>query len=129
MVNASAADASFAIKKTLIQLDIPITVDDPKLHAIGNSDFNKVYRIGGRPMTEYVDCGSTPNGARASTYRVYMSFITTVEPTAPQVTKMKSVLVANAREVSGSSSNRVPCGSTGKLERMLIDSVRVIAGR
>lgn len=112
-----------SIKKTLSDLEIPLTVDDPKSLALGNNNFEKVYRMGTHPMTDFLDCGLSVAGPRATTNRIYMSFITTVKPVNETTTSVKSLLVGFARDMTG-GNNRVPCGSTGKLEQLLLDNIK-----
>ena len=130
LVPAPASTVRLAIKKMLTELDIPITVDDAKYDVYGNNDFQKIHRIGNKPMSDFLDCGVTAMGARTATNRMYISLITVVDSMRPNSTRIRSTVEASARDLSAASSSRpLHCSSTGKLERMLIDSVVAMSKR
>lgn len=124
VVRAQPTTVRSAIRQMFASLDIPMTIDDTTQDTYGNNDFQKSSRIGNRPMSEYVDCGTTAIGPRAATYRMYMSLITVVDSVRPQQTRVKSTLAVTARDqAAGGTTARLHCSSTGKLERMLVDSI------
>lgn len=123
VVQIPADEVIFYVKRSMLELEIPLSIDDPKTGAYGNNDFTKIYRIGNTPMMQFLDCGSSANGPRTTTHRMYMSLITYVEKVNNRSTKLRMALTANAGDPANSNS-RVPCGSTGKLERMILDGVR-----
>ncbi|MEO7997815.1 MAG: hypothetical protein ABI852_10245 [Gemmatimonadaceae bacterium] len=129
VVRADPATVRQSIRKIFSQLDIPVTIDDVKQDAIGNTDFQKSARIGNHPMSEFVDCGSTAIGPRAATHRMYMSLITIVDSLSARRTRVKSTLAVSARDLSAASNARLHCSSTGALERLLGDSVTALAER
>lgn len=99
-----------------LELDIEPGTVDQKTHVISNTAFVVRRSLGGQPLSRYVDCGSTISGASADQMKVTMSLIV-------QVVSADSVNVAKLRsQVDGwgvaeaTSSSRVHCASTGRLE-------------
>lgn len=129
VVRAEPAAVRESIRKMFKLLEIPLTVDDPKQDAIGNTDFQKIARIGNRPMTQLVDCGSSAIGPRAATHRMYMSLVSIVDSLTPRSARVKTTLTASARDMSGNDNTRLHCGSTGALERIISDSLTAFAER
>ncbi|MGV3707808.1 MAG: hypothetical protein ACO1Q7_03135 [Gemmatimonas sp.] len=123
VVQVPLDEVIFYVKRTMIDLEIPLTIDDAKTGAYGNNDFTKIYRISNTPMMQFLDCGSSANGPRSTTHRMYMSLVTYVEKINDRSTKLRIALTANAADPANSNS-RVPCGSTGKLEQRILESVR-----
>lgn len=130
LLDADAATVRTAIKHKLAELDIPLTIEDPKYSALGNGNFEKIYRIGKRPMSEFVDCGTVGMGQRSATHRMYMSLVTIVDSLRPTSTRVRSTFTVQARDMSaGMNRPSVPCSSTGRLERLLIESVATASDR
>lgn len=129
VVRAEPAAVRESIRKMFKLLEIPLTVDDPKQDAIGNTDFQKIARVGNHPMTQLVDCGSSAIGPRAATHRMYMSLVSIVDSLNPRSARVKTTLTASARDMSGNDNTRLHCGSTGALERIISDSVTAFAER
>ncbi|HEY2164567.1 MAG TPA: hypothetical protein VGH04_11275, partial [Gemmatimonadaceae bacterium] len=67
-----------AVKQVYTSLEIPVGIDNQAAHTIGNQNFYKSRTMGGEPMTTFVDCGQGMTGAKAASYRIYMSLITNV---------------------------------------------------
>lgn len=111
------------------QLDIPVTIDDPKTHQIGNNSFHRTRTFAGQSMTEWVNCGMTVTGPKAESYRVYLSVLTDVVPDGHGGTDLHTLLVASAQDMAGSSTDPVTCGSTGKFESMFIERVVNLIGK
>jgi hypothetical protein len=117
-----------AVKKVYADLGIPITVDNPPAHQLGNNNFNRTGRLVGRPMTDFLDCGHGISGSNASTFRIYISLITEVTADPGGAAKTLTTFTGSAQDMSGSSTDRVPCGSTGRFEEFFLDRVRAEIG-
>lgn len=111
-----------AARKAYADLGIPLTFDNPPSHQLGNPDFYRQRTMAGQNMTAIVDCGSGPEGLHASSYRIYMSLLTTVMP-ADGGTDVEVTLNPSGQDVTEGSSDRVPCGTKGKLEQMVLDRI------
>src|SRR5438270_7047551 len=65
-IAAPPATVWLAAKKVYADLDVPITVENPSTHQIGNQNFFRSRQFGGQPMAQLVDCGSGMTGPKAS---------------------------------------------------------------
>ena len=128
-INKPQAVVYAAVKKVYGDLEVPLTVDDARNHQLGNADFFKARQFGGKAMTQFVDCGSGITGPNAASYRIYMSLLSTVMDDGKGGTSVKTTLTASARDLAGgSSTDKLPCSTTGRLESMLHDRVVAITG-
>lgn len=118
-----------AVKKAYLDLDIPVAVENPSARQIGNANFFKTRQIGGRSMTEFVDCGTGMTGPKAATYRIYMSVLTMVIPDGKGGTNVQTTFVPSGLDMSGSSSDRITCGTTGRFEQYLLERVNANLGK
>lgn len=118
-----------AVRQTLADYSIPVTLDSPA-GPIGNPDFSRVRQFMGRPMTELMSCGSTITGPNAASYRIYLSLQVTTKADADGGTTVGVLLQATARDLQqGTSSDRLPCGSTGRIEQLLLERTALLATR
>ena len=132
----------YAVKRAYLDFDVPVTVDNPTAHQIGNSNFFKMHSFGGHPMAELVDCGNgmtgpkaatsraqaPTSGPKAATYRIYISLLTLVTPDGKGGTTLLTTFVPMGQDISGNSSDRIPCGTTGRLEQYFIQKVKASLG-
>jgi hypothetical protein len=118
----------YAVKRAYLDFDVPVTVDNPTAHQIGNSNFFKMHSFGGHPMAELVDCGNGMTGPKAATYRIYISLLTLVTPDGKGGTTLLTTFVPMGQDISGNSSDRIPCGTTGRLEQYFIQKVKASLG-
>jgi hypothetical protein len=128
-IAAPPAAVWLAVKKVYGDLDIPITVENPSARQIGNANFVKSRSLGGQPMTNWVDCGSGMTGPKAISYRIYASLLTDVIPDGSGGTKLQTTFVPTGQDVEGGSSDRIPCGTTGRFEQTVLDKVKLAMGK
>lgn len=112
-----------ALKEVYADLEIPVTVENPSTHQIGNPSFHKTRVLGGQPMEGFIDCGSGMSGPKAATYRIYISLLTTVVGDDNGGTKVQTMLIPVGQDISGTSSDRIHCGSSGRFEKFFLDAV------
>lgn len=113
-----------AVRQAFLDYSIPITLDLPAARKMGNTDFYRSTRFMGRPMTELVSCGSGITGPNAATFRIYMSLEVTVNPDPKGGSTAGVRFQATARDVvNGTSNDRLPCGSTGRIEGLLMERI------
>ena len=122
-VAAPPATVWIAARKAYADLGIPLTFDNPPSHQLGNPDFYRQRTFNGQRMAELVDCGQGPEGLHATSYRIYMSLLTTVLPADNGQTNVEVTLVPYGQDVSEGSSDRILCGSKGKIEQMVLDRI------
>jgi len=125
-IAAPPATVWLAVKKVYADWEIPLSVENPSTHQIGNQNFYKSRQIAGKPMTEFVDCGSGMTGPKASTYRIYISLLSDVMTDGNGGTKMQVTFVPMGQDVAAGSSDRIPCGTTGRLEQLMLDRVAAL---
>ena len=101
--------------------DLGITVEarDPAAHTLGNANVRPRGGIGGRRVSEYLDCGNTNLGAPAADlYSVRMSVQSHLVAQGDS-SRVETEVTAFARDMNGSSSTPVHCNSRGRLESAL----------
>ena len=77
-----------------------------------------------KSMAELLSCGTGVTGPNAASYRIYMSLVTTVEADAKGGSTARVQFSATAQNIaSGTSNDRVTCGSTGVLEQLLLTKI------
>lgn len=128
-IAAAPAGVWLATKKTYADFDIPLAVESPSTHQMGNPNFYKSRQIAGHQMVEFVDCGSGMTGPKAGSYRIYMSLLTEMVTDGKGGTKIQTTLVAMGQDMSGNSTDRIPCGSTGRFEALFLDHVKTQLGK
>jgi hypothetical protein len=112
------------VKGAYQALGIDLNVDNPTMHQMGNSNFWRTRTVGPLRMSELVECGMGMTGRKADTYRIYMALLTMVNPDGKGGTSLQTTLTAAGQDMSGTSSDRIVCGSTGKLELTIHDMVK-----
>jgi hypothetical protein len=128
-IAAPPATVWLAVKKTYLDLDIPVAVENPSARQIGNPNFYKTRQIGGRSMIEFVDCGTGMTGPKAATYRIYISLLTMVIPDGKGGTNVQTTFVPSGLDMSGASTDRITCGTTGRFEQYLLERVNANLGK
>jgi hypothetical protein len=123
-IAAAPAAVWTAAKQVYAGLEIPIGIENPAAHLIGNQNFYKSRQMGGEPMTHFVDCGLGMTGAKAASYRIYMSLVTTVSGDDKGGTLVQTTFTALGQDVTEGSTDRIPCGSTGHLEQLVLDRIK-----
>jgi hypothetical protein len=122
-------DVWIVVKQVYADYQVPLTVDDAVAMTLGNQDFYRSQRFAGRRMPELVNCGSGMTGPNAATYRIYMSLLTNIVDDGRGGSTLHSTLQASARDMAGpSASDRIPCASSGELERTLQARVATLMG-
>ncbi|HEY4130820.1 MAG TPA: hypothetical protein VGM50_09395 [Gemmatimonadaceae bacterium] len=126
VVNIAAPPAAVwvAVKKVYGELEIPVTVESPGTRQIGNPNFVKLRNMGGQSMVNWVDCGTGMTGPKAASYRIYGSLLTDVIPDGKGGTKLQTTFVPMGQDVEGGSSDRIPCGTTGRFEQLVLTKVK-----
>ncbi|HEX8942372.1 MAG TPA: hypothetical protein VF785_04485 [Gemmatimonadaceae bacterium] len=128
-IAAPPAAVWLAVKKIYADWDIPVTVENPSTHQIGNPNFSKSRQMAGKSMTDFVDCGSGMTGPKSATYRIYSSLLTDVMTDGKGGTKVRVTFVPMGQDVAGGSADRIPCGTTGRLEQLLLGQVQASVGK
>lgn len=128
-IAASPADVWAAVKKVYVKLEIPLTVENPAAHQLGNDNFVKSHQLAGRAMTQFADCGSGMEGPKAASYRMYLSLLTNVFADGKGATVVQTTFVAMGQDIAGGSTDRIPCGTTGRFESLVLDQIKAAVAR
>jgi hypothetical protein len=123
-VAAPPAAVWLAVKKVYLEIEIPVTVENPSARQIGNPNFNKTRTLAGKPMTEWVDCGNGMTGPKAASYRMYISLLTDVIPDGQGGTRVQTTFVPMGQDMMGNSTDRISCGTTGRFEAFFLERVK-----
>jgi hypothetical protein len=108
-----------ALKAVYDDLGVPPGTHDPSTGRYGNSDFFKSRRFANEPLSTFLNCGESFTGPVANNYRIYMSLVSAVRPDGKGGSEVETAFSASAQNMEGSSSDRISCGSTGRLEERI----------
>ena len=108
-----------AVKTVYEELGVPAGTNDPSTGRFGNLDFWKQRRFGTEPLSTYIHCGEGFTGPVANNYRIYISLISLVRPDGKGGSELETAFTAAAQNMEGSSSDRIACGTTGRLEERI----------
>jgi len=127
IIEAPPAATLAALNSAYADLGIEVKLMNPQTGEVGNKNFTKMYRLAGRPLSDYLGCGTTTTGQAADNYRVTLSLVSHVTP-AGTVSRVQTQLTAYAEDL-GSSKGTLSCLSLGTLEARLHDlAVRHLSG-
>lgn len=127
-IAAPPASVWLAVKKVYADFEIPLTVENPSAQQLGNPNFYKTRQLAGQSMVQFVECGSGMTGPKAASYRIYISSLTTVMTDGRGGTTVQTTFIPRGQDFSGTASDQIPCGSTGRFEAYLLDRVRAALG-
>lgn len=129
LVWAAPAEVWKTVLVTYNDLKLPITTLETEKHRISSSQARAPRNLGGKPLRDYVDCGSGIGGPRVESHDVAYTLVTVVTPAGGDSTAVNSTLVASARSRGGSSIPPVACVTTGRLEKRIAQLVALKLGR
>jgi hypothetical protein len=120
-LNAPIGRAFAAIKGAFDDLRVPLDVNDARGEIVGNRSIKSVVAFAGYRLSRLVDCGSSPTGQNADTFRVSLVLLALLDSTDATHTKVRVGFVGGAEPVAGAMRQGVQCGSTGVIEARLIE--------
>ena len=127
MIEAPPPATLAALNSAYADLGIEVKLWNPQTGEVGNKNFTKMYRLAGKPLSDYVGCGTITTGQAADSYRVTMSLVSRVTPAAGG-SRVDTQLTAYAEDI-GSSKGTLACLTLGTLEGRLHDlAVRHLSG-
>ena len=114
----ASPDALFQVLPAVYSdLGIEVKTLDPANRIVGNTRFQKMYRLAGQSMDTYVGCGLTATGPVANGDRVTLSLISRVIPAGS--TSMLETKVSGYAQDLSLNSGQISCISTGRLEERI----------
>ncbi|MGQ0765993.1 MAG: hypothetical protein ACT4OZ_10035 [Gemmatimonadota bacterium] len=123
-IAAPVARAWHAAMLAFEELKVPARTADSARGLVANLDLVQSRRLGGSNLSRYLSCGSTMTGLRADSYRLTMPIAVFLSAASPEQTRVRVALVASARDMSGPSTEPVPCQSTGALEDRIVKAIQ-----
>lgn len=127
-IPAAPSRAFDALKAVYSELGVPLGTDDPATGRVGNTNFWKTRKLGNEAISTYLNCGDSFAGTAADTYRIYISLISVVRPDGKGASELETAFTAQARNMEGTTADRVACGTTGRLEDRIQKSVLLKVG-
>jgi hypothetical protein len=122
-IAAPATRAFDATRAAFEALGIPVASADPAAGQVTSGNFWKMRSLGKTPLSVYLECGRTATGAISEMYRVYLTVTSVVRPDGQASSQLETSVTAYARNIEGTSSAQVACGTTGRLEEQLRQDV------
>ena len=109
-------------------LKIKTNMVDSSAGMMGNSGFVHTGSFAGRRMSAWIRCGEGITGPHADNWRVSLAVLSAVEPVTKDSTKIRTLVVASARNMAEGSSTTMMCTTSGQLEEAINLKVRTLAG-
>ena len=123
-INAPRGQTFHAVAQALSELNVPIDTRDSVRGIVGVTSVAMMRRFANAPISRYLNCGSGITGLNADNWRVYITSFAFVDARDSASTELRLAMVGGARDVAGTSTDPVACGSTGAFENLVADRVR-----
>lgn len=118
VIKAAPADVWRVLPLAYADLGVEVKTRDDATRRMGNMQANMVRQLKGEPLSKYFNCGTVATGPAADSYRLTVRIVSQVVPKG-EGTLLTTEVFAEARDISGTSTAPVSCGSLGALERRL----------
>lgn len=125
-VSASMGEAFAAVRAVYTALKIPRDWADSTNGQLGTLRHRATHTLGGQRLSVYFNCGQGIAGANADTWRVNMALVTFIQPAGEGKVRLGTGVVAEAQDMSGTSTEPAMCGSMGLLESRIHKDVRAV---
>ena len=112
-----------ALKAVYEELGIPAGINEPANGRIGNTNFFKTRKLANEAISTYLDCGNSITGPAADNYRVYISLVSVVRPDGKGGSELETAFTGQAQNMEGTAGDKVACGTTGRLEQRIEQSL------
>jgi hypothetical protein len=122
-IPAEPARVFASLKAVFEELGIPVATVDAAVSQVGNTNFWRMRKLGNERISPYLSCGNSVTGVIADDYRIYMSVTSQVRPDGKGGAELETAFTAFARNIDGSASERIACGTTGQLEERIRQGV------
>jgi hypothetical protein len=125
-VSASMGETFAAVRAVYTALKLPRDWADSANGQLGTLRHRATYTLGGQRLSVYFNCGQGIAGANADTWRLNMALVTFLQPAGDGKTRIGTGIVAEAQDMSGTSTEPAMCGSMGLLESRIHKEVRAV---
>lgn len=119
LVPGSTNQVYHATSEAYKALKIKIDMVDSLTGQIGSAGFTQTGAFAGNRMSAWIRCGEGMTGPNADTWRVSMAILSGVERVTKDTARVRTVVVASARNMTGGSSSPMMCTSSGRLEEKI----------
>lgn len=122
---AASRGATFhAAAQAMLELKIAVNSRDSLRGMVGMANIAHNRLFARSPISRFLNCGSGMTGANADNWRVYITVFAFVDAVDSTSTTLRVAAIGGARDVAGTSTAPVACGSTGAFEAMFADRVK-----
>ena len=129
-ITAEPARVFAVLRPVYEELGISVATADAAINQVGSSNFFRTRTLGNERISMYLSCGNSVTGVIADDYRIYMSVTSQVRADGKGGSELETEFSAFARNIDGSASERIACGTTGQLEeRIRLGVVRKLESR
>jgi hypothetical protein len=118
-VKAPVDKAFDALTGAFRDVGIEPTQINSATHQVGNPGFQRTGKLGATPLSAYFECGSDMTGQRANRDRLTIAISATVVAVTAAASEVRTQINASSRNMMGTSSDQIACGTTGRLEATL----------
>jgi hypothetical protein len=108
-----------ALPRAYAALGIDVRTQDPATHTVGNPELHVRGRLAGHRLSDLLDCGTNSlSGPIADQYSIRLNVVTQVVA-AGATSEARTTVSGIARNMDGTNSSDIRCGSKGTLEPMI----------
>lgn len=107
-------------------LKIKTDLVDSLTGRVGATGFKQTGSFAGRRMSQWIRCGEGLTGPNADTWRISMAVLSAVERVSNDTSRIRTLVVATARNLAEGSSTPMACASTGELEASIHQKVKAM---
>ena len=126
MVAGSPGDLFQRARQAYETLKIKVNHADSLTGLVGNTGFNHTGALGGRRMSSWIACGEGLAGPNADSWRITLAVMTWVEPMSADSSKLRTTVMATARNLAEGSRIPIPCATTGQMEHQIHQKVQAL---
>ena len=116
-----------AVLKAFAQLEVPTGETDGKRGIIASERFERSRVLLGKPMSHSFNCGDSPTGPLADSYRLEIALVAWVADDNPG-TKLSLATIASGRDATGANQHHRGCASLGFIETTLLETITKMVG-
>jgi hypothetical protein len=116
-----------ALPRAYAALGIEVRTLDPAAHVVGSPELHVRGRLAGRRLSELLDCGNNSTGPIADQYSIRLN-VRTELVAAGATSEARTTVSAIARNMDGTLSSDIRCGSKGTLEPLITTALLTALG-
>ena len=111
------------VRQAYDALKLKVTLSDSIGGIMGNEGFKHTGALAGRRMSSWLSCGEGMAGPNADTWRITMAVLSSVEPSGKDSTKVRSIVIASAKNLAEGGKVPMSCATTGQMEHQIHQKV------